>query len=91
MDSKIKRYYSKALLKEAIEATDAKYLEMVRYKTMISIDVGVGGISGMYRLSLILHRHESIPILRVQAVQPEFADGQAERCLEIAHEEGQGA
>jgi hypothetical protein len=52
MDSKIKRYYSKALLKEAIESSEKKFLDMVRYKTMASIEVGVGGVNGNLRILL---------------------------------------
>ena len=67
MDSKIKRYYSKALLKEAIESVDVKYLDMVRYKTMTSIDVGIGGVNGS---DYIFHniRYQSISLFCVQAV-----------------------
>jgi hypothetical protein len=42
----VKKYYSKALLKEAIENAEAKVLEMVRFKTLATVDVGIGGING---------------------------------------------
>lgn len=43
IDTKVKRYYSKALLKEAIEHLDTRILDMVRYKTMATVEVGLGG------------------------------------------------
>ncbi|CAK87816.1 unnamed protein product (macronuclear) [Paramecium tetraurelia] len=45
IDNKVRKYYSKALLKEALESHDAKLLQQVRYKCVSSIDVGVGGVS----------------------------------------------
>lgn len=67
MDSKIKRYYSKALLKEAIESVDVKYLDMVRYKTMTSIDVGIGGVNG-YNYSFYHIRYQLISLFCLQIV-----------------------
>ncbi|CAD8195012.1 unnamed protein product [Paramecium octaurelia] len=45
IDNKIRKYYSKALLKEALETQDAKLLQQVRYKCVSTIDVGLGGTS----------------------------------------------
>ncbi|CAD8191885.1 unnamed protein product [Paramecium pentaurelia] len=45
IDNKVRKYYSKALLKEALDSHDAKLLQQVRYKCVSSIDVGVGGVS----------------------------------------------
>ncbi|CAK70638.1 unnamed protein product (macronuclear) [Paramecium tetraurelia] len=45
IDNQVRKCYSKALLKEALESHDAKLLQQVRYKCVSSIDVGVGGAS----------------------------------------------
>ena len=50
IDNKVKKYYSNSLLKEAIENADAKTLGTIRYKTMATIDVGLGGINGIYKM-----------------------------------------
>jgi hypothetical protein len=48
----VKKYYSKSLLKEAIENSEAKILDTIRFKTMVTIDVGLGGINGTYMVIL---------------------------------------
>lgn len=45
IDNKVRKYYSKALLKEAIQSQEQKLLTQVRYKCISTVDVGVGGIS----------------------------------------------
>lgn len=45
IDNKVRKYYSKSLLKEAIESHDSKFLNMVRYKTIVSVDLGLGGVN----------------------------------------------
>ena len=52
IDTKVKRYYSKSLLKEALESQEVKCLESVRYKANVNVQVGLCGINGTLILQI---------------------------------------